>query len=67
MKSIPFTKFKLLKTEELKESKSFKVTFDGDLFFMVVIPQGEPLVSNYLLHQVEDLVEVNNNFGNKEV
>jgi len=67
MKSIPFSKFKLLKAGDLKEVKSFKVTSDGDLLCFVIIPQGESLIKSYLKTQVEEAVEVNNNFGSKDV
>ena len=67
MQSIPFSKFKLLKAGDLKELKSFKVTSDGGLLCIVVIPQGEPIIRSTIINQVEEHVMINNNFGGKEV
>jgi len=38
MKSIPISEFKLMKVPEIKEGGSFKLTADGEVIAMVMIP-----------------------------
>ena len=67
MQEIPFTRFSRLKARDIKECKSFRVTSDGELLCIVVVPQGEPLIRNNLISQVDEMVLINNVFGRKEV
>lgn len=67
MKTIPFSKFKLLKAGDLKELKSFKVTSDGDLLCYIVIPKGEPLIATELMAHLDEMIMINDNFGGEDV
>ena len=67
MKSIPFSKFKLMKADTLRNTKSFQVTADGELLFIAVIPHGETLIRNHIINVVAEAVLINNNYGRDEV
>jgi len=59
---ITFTEFKKLTAHEIKELKSFVVTFNGYYWFTVVIPQ-----TPYVKEGVMELCILSNAVGGKEV
>ena len=67
MKQISFTQFKTILARDIKDTKSFNVTSDGELLFMCVVPHGETAIRNNLIAIVDEAVLINNNFGKKEV
>lgn len=45
--SFPISKFKYLKTEEVKKLGSFILTSDGEEVCVVIVPQGESMIASY--------------------
>lgn len=62
LSKIPFTRFMKMKTQEIGNSKSFIVTSNGSLLFMVIVPR-----TPYVEQAVEELGVLSNSVGGNEV
>ena len=63
LKQIPFTEFKTMLAKDIKGSKSFEVTADGELLFIAAIPK-----TTYEREAVRKLANTGNNVhGGKEI
>ena len=64
LKTLPFTKFKtLLANKDVKGSKSFEVTADGELLCIVVVPK-----TSYEREAVRKLADMGNKVhGGKDI
>ncbi len=63
LKKIPFTDFRKLLAKDIKGSKSFEVTSDGELLCIVIIPK-----TSYEREAVRKLASIGNNVhGGKEL
>lgn len=60
--SIPWTEFKKLKADQLRELKSCEVTFDGEYLFTFVNPQ-----TAFIRTQVEYICQTGNAIGGKDL
>lgn len=59
---IPFTQFKTLKAQDIEASKSFKVTSNGNISFLVIVPR-----TSYVETAVEELGMISNTMGGKDM
>jgi len=63
VKAIPFTEFKKLLAGDIKGAKSFEVTADNELAFIVVVPK-----TSYEREAVRKLADTGNGVhGGKEI
>ncbi len=56
--SIPLSKFKKLKADQLRRLKSVEVTFDGEYLFAFINPQ-----TDYIRTQAEYMAQLSNSVG----
>ena len=59
---ISFTKFKGMTAKEIKECKSFSVNTDGELAFIVTVPQN-----GFIRQSVIEVCMLGNNAGGKDI
>lgn len=62
LKEIPFTQFKTLLAKDIKGSKSFVVTADGELLCIVIVPQND-----FIRESAKEIGILGNNAGGKEI
>lgn len=62
LKEIPFTQFKGMLARDIKASKSFIVTTDGKLAFIVIAPQND-----FIRESAKEIGILGNNAGGKDI